>query len=162
MAGPQPRGRRVLLSSFALALVSARITAGCNSESAQTEADTDDSASGADLNSRVESLWEAQCTETCHEPGGIGVGTPEADLDLTVAASAERGAFSRQVPAMRLIEPGDPQASYLWHKVMNTHASVGGSGLPMPFGGEALTEEDLGLVSEWIIGLDALGEDDET
>jgi len=36
------------------------------------------------------------------------------------------------VPELNLIEPGDPEASYLWHKLCGTHLDVGGEGEAMP------------------------------
>lgn len=56
-----------------------------------------------------------------------------------------------QLPSMPWITPGDTEQSYLWHKVSDTHDSVGGSGQRMPIG-PALTEEQLGVLQRWIDG----------
>ncbi|MEC7985149.1 MAG: MopE-related protein, partial [Myxococcota bacterium] len=46
------------------------------------------------------------------------------------------------------IEPGDPDASYLWHKINGTQSSVGGSGGKMG----NLSSSQLSTVEDWIIG----------
>lgn len=49
------------------------------------------------------------------------------------------------------IEPGDPDASYLWHKIMGTQSSVtGGGGLTMPLSGELCVTEFQAIYG-WII-----------
>ncbi|MBW2264043.1 MAG: hypothetical protein JRG91_18935, partial [Deltaproteobacteria bacterium] len=48
------------------------------------------------------------------------------------------------------IEPGSTADSYLWHKVIGTQSSVGGSGSTMPVGG-SLTPHELDLIERWIV-----------
>jgi len=48
------------------------------------------------------------------------------------------------------VEPGDPDKSYLFHKLSGTQDSVAGSGLWMPAGGAKLSQEKLDLVAAWI------------
>lgn len=59
------------------------------------------------------------------------------------------GEPSSQLPAMMLVEPGDPAKSYLWHKLNDTQKSVGGKGKKMPPGG-LLKKDELALVMQWI------------
>lgn len=59
------------------------------------------------------------------------------------------GVASYQLPSMRLVEPGDAGQSYLWHKMDNTHKSVGGEGKKMPPGG-LLDPSEREIVQQWI------------
>ena len=49
-----------------------------------------------------------------------------------------------------LITPYDSSASYLWHKINGTQATVGGTGSQMPRGGPYLSAADLALIEAWI------------
>ena len=53
------------------------------------------------------------------------------------------------------IEPGDHQASYLWHKINGTHRvePANGSGQRMPRGGTPLTEEEITRLAGYIDAL---------
>lgn len=59
---------------------------------------------------------------------------------------------SQQVPGMDLVEPGDPDQSYLVHKVEGTHTGpgVGGCGGQMPLGGGSLDAWEITLIRDWI------------
>ncbi|MDC0674474.1 hypothetical protein [Nannocystis radixulma] len=59
------------------------------------------------------------------------------------------GVASDQLPSMQLVEPGDASNSYLWHKMDNTHKSVGGEGKKMPPGG-LLGQSEREIVQQWI------------
>lgn len=58
---------------------------------------------------------------------------------------------SQDVPRMDLIEPGAPADSYVWHKINNTQASVGGSGVRMPKNSPALNVQQKDLIEQWIL-----------
>jgi hypothetical protein len=103
----------------------------------------------------IQPIWDEHCTTACHEPGGAWVGF----LDLS------GNAYDRivdvqvlTVSSMVHIAPGDLEASYLWHKLEGTQATVmGGNGDKMPYpqpGMEAtvLTQEQLDTIQEWIEG----------
>ena len=57
---------------------------------------------------------------------------------------------STELPTMDRIEPGDPDNSYLVHKIQGTQASVGGTGERMPLGRPALTQEQIDIIRAWI------------
>ena len=57
---------------------------------------------------------------------------------------------SQELPSMDRVEPGDPDQSYLVHKIQGTHLAVGGSGLRMPRGQEPLSEDQINLIRAWI------------
>lgn len=56
---------------------------------------------------------------------------------------------SNQSPLLRVV-PGRPSQSYVWHKLVDTHLSVGGSGSRMP-NSLGLTQEELDVVRAWIL-----------
>jgi len=59
------------------------------------------------------------------------------------------GKASSKVPDMVLVEPGDPEASLLWHKLQGTQRQ--GKAMPLtPYGWKKLSPEDLELVRRWI------------
>ena len=60
------------------------------------------------------------------------------------------GVASDDVPSMSLVEPGDSENSYLWHKLNGTHQSVGGAGSQMPLSGSPLSAAELSVVETWI------------
>jgi hypothetical protein len=88
-------------------------------------------------------ILAANCS--CHRGGA-----PSAGLDLD-----DDAAFDSLVDApssaagLDYVEPDDPDASYLVHKLRGSHASVGGGGSRMPLGGE-LSSADLQTVEDWV------------
>ena len=52
--------------------------------------------------------------------------------------------------SMKRIAPGDPQNSYLLHKIQGTHLDVGGSGARMPFHQGPLPNKDISNFRAWI------------
>jgi hypothetical protein len=102
----------------------------------------------------IQPIWNAHCTTDCHEPGGAWVGF----LDMSDSAYDRIvGAPVLTVSGMNHIEPGDLEASYLWHKLQGTQLTVGGNGDKMPYpqpGMEptVLTPDQLDMIEEWIVG----------
>jgi hypothetical protein len=95
----------------------------------------------------IAQIIDDNCVAACHELGG------EYD-ELLLAPDPYGeivGGFSTQ-SSLRLIEPGDHQSSYLWHKVAGSHGSAGGSGARMPKGGPALSPGDIDDLANWIDG----------
>jgi len=56
---------------------------------------------------------------------------------------------SGQLGSMDRVEPGDPANSYLWNKLNDSHASVGGTGNSMPPSG-LLDADTLATIETWI------------
>ena len=50
---------------------------------------------------------------------------------------------------LKIVMPGYPNESYLFHKISGTHLQVGGSGTRMP-SVTPLSEANIGLISQWI------------
>lgn len=93
----------------------------------------------------IQWIWDIHCL-LCHIEGGYGTG-----LVLVDAWDQLVGVPSDQVPSMDLVEPGETQQSYLWHKLSGTFLQVGGSGQPMPYA-SALPPDQLAVVQAWIEG----------
>lgn len=100
----------------------------------------------------IQPIWDSYCVDVCHEAGGEW-----ALLDMTPgnAYDAIVEAVGNQNQLMNLVEPGDPDASYLWAKLNGTQVEAGGSGVDMPkarAGEEAgiLTTAELETIEAWI------------
>lgn len=118
----------------------------CDAEDPSTpEPEEEDGGDEAELSyaEDVEPILVASCS--CH------TGTnPSGGLDLS-----EGNGFDAIVDApaagadLDYVAPGDPQASYLLHKIDGTMADVGGGGVRMPMGGE-LAEAKVIVIEDWI------------
>lgn len=82
------------------------------------------------------------CT-TCHAGAAAPVGLR---LDEASSYAAIVNAPSVQVPALRLVRAGDPNASYLIQKLEGTAAV----GLRMPRNQPALPQETINVIRQWI------------
>ena len=98
----------------------------------------------------VQPIWDTRCVSQCHEPGGGGFLTTGLDLSPAVSYSQLVGVMSVGAPALSRVAAGDSEGSYLWHKVKNTQAEVGGGGGQMPVGG--LQPGDEATLKSWIDG----------
>jgi hypothetical protein len=102
---------------------------------------------GVTWSGRVSQILEANC-------GGCHGGTSPAEgLDL-VGDDAYDTLLeaSTQVPDLKLVEPGEPDQSYLWLK-LNGDDSIVGSQMPIdPLEGErTLTQPELDDINTWIV-----------
>jgi hypothetical protein len=57
---------------------------------------------------------------------------------------------SNELPTMDRVQPGQPDSSYLVHKIQGTHLQIGGSGERMPLGRSALSASEIALIRAWI------------
>jgi hypothetical protein len=101
----------------------------------------------------IQPILDEHCVEGCHEPDG------EWGFLLDMSGSAYDDlvdVMSPQLSAMNHVEPGDPESSYLWHKINGTQVNVGGSGLMMPkarpgMQSTVLTPEQFTAIEQWIL-----------
>ncbi len=49
-----------------------------------------------------------------------------------------------------LVKPGDPESSYLYHKLAGTHLEAGGSGHSMPYQRDLLPTKEMDTIEQWI------------
>lgn len=93
----------------------------------------------------LQPFFNQQCY-ACHlrgaEPGGLA-------LEPGVAYDELVGVESTQSDLLR-VAPGEPEASYLVHKLRGTHVEVGGEGVRMPQGGVEVSEVVLDAIVRWI------------
>ncbi len=101
------------------------------------------------LSADVQPILSANCTSSgCH--GGT---SPAQGMNLGSAAQTFSNTVnvpSNEAPNLDRVEPGQPDQSYLVHKIQGTQASVGGSGQRMPLGGAALSQADIDKIRAWI------------
>ncbi len=99
----------------------------------------------------VHPIFEAKCSGSfCH----IDMAT--ASLELTDVGSDQDliGIPSSLGTGAPLVEAGNPDGSYLWHRLVGTGASLGGVAARMPIGGApSLCEDEMAVIYEWISGL---------
>jgi len=94
--------------------------------------------------SEVEGVFARECV-MCHQPydakGELTLHPGGAWVNVVNVASSQMD--------MMLVKPGDPEQSYLYRKLTNTHTEAGGNGDAMPFDAN-LTAEQLEIVRGWI------------
>ena len=84
-------------------------------------------------------------TAACHE------GDPPAFFpQLDAGVARERLLEGSQQAPLAMIQPGDPDASYLVHRLRGDAGSVGGVGTPMPIGDVLLDEAEIQAIEGWI------------
>ncbi len=134
------------------------LLAACGDSSGESESESESGSGSAstgdvpvvDYATQIQPIWNAWCT--CHLQGGSGtMVAPTLTLNMEFSHQELVGTPSMAVPTMARIEPGEPDASYLWHKTHDTHLDVGGNGTEMP-PGQVLSAADLQLVEDWIRG----------
>ena len=100
------------------------------------------------LAQHVQPILSANCALSgCHAGGSPAMGQ---NLSAGQTFSATVNVPSGELPTMDRVEPGDPDVSYLVHKIQGTQASVGGSGSQMPLGGSPLTQAQIDTIRAWI------------
>lgn len=115
-----------------------------------TDGEETGTPSTVSYSAEIQDIWDASCVAGCHVQGGSGM--TSGGLVLTAPSHAELvGPMSIQATTMPIVTPGDPNNSYLWHKLNGTFQDVGGSGLSMPLGTK-LPQDQLDLVEDWILG----------
>jgi len=105
----------------------------------------------------IQPLWDANCVDSCHEPGGVWQST---DLSAAAAYDALVDADGIQTMALTdvsLVIAGDTVNSYLLNKLRGTQADVAGlaAGTRMPQGeGGAdvppMSDAEIELVELWV------------
>ena len=76
--------------------------------------------------------------------GDLPSGMDLSDVAASFASLVDVG--SLEVPALFRVDPGDPDNSYLIHKLEGTQAV----GVRMPAGGPLLPQETIDVIREWI------------
>lgn len=107
-----------------------------------------DTGGGATFAADVQPILTANCALSgCHAgtspQQGMNLAAGQAYLNIVSVQSME-------VPSLFRVAPGQPDSSYLVHKIQGTQASVGGGGSQMPLGGAPLSQEQIDTIRAWI------------
>lgn len=101
--------------------------------------------------SDIQPIFTANCAFAgCH--GNTNTQPTGKPMELTAGQAYANivSVSAFELAAMNRIEPGDPDDSYLIHKIQGTQASVGGSGSQMPLGGTPLDAATIQLIRMWV------------
>jgi len=95
----------------------------------------------------VQPILDENCAK-CHgakkQKAGLDLSAPKAYASIVQVPS-------KQIPALMLVKPGDPDQSYVYQKL--AHTAKEGSGMPKAlFGSKKLSEADMNVVKTWIQG----------
>lgn len=96
----------------------------------------------------VQPIFTASCaTGFCH----VG-DNPSAGMNLSagVAYASIVNVPANELVTMSRIRPGQPDSSYLVHKIQGTHLSVGGIRARMPVGGPYLSDQEVARIRDWV------------
>lgn len=119
--------------------------AGNSTTSAPVAVTIDNTAPAVTLTQLQSSIFTPRCA-SCHTGGGSSL---PASMNLS-SESATRaslvGVASVEVPSLQRVAPGDPDNSYLIHKLEGTQTS----GARMPLGGPFLDQATIDSVRAWI------------
>ena len=103
----------------------------------------------ATFSSLEASIFVPRCaTSACHSGSPPANGVP-VSLDAGQGWSQLVGVPAVGAPGIAVVEPGDPQASYLVYKLRASGAEVGGTDALMPPDGQ-LDEAEILAVEAWI------------
>jgi OmcA/MtrC family decaheme c-type cytochrome len=102
----------------------------------------------ASFSSIAQNILVPRCASAACHGGNPPAAFPR--LDAEGAYDAIVGVDSQQASGVKLVQPFDPGASYLYLKLTGEAASVGGIATLMPTGDAALDASDLAAVEAWI------------
>lgn len=92
----------------------------------------------------VAPIFTQRCV-MCHIAGAA-----QGGLDLYSNLWAATVSVKSTESSLNLVEPGDPQKSYLYLKLTGEQLTAGGSGAQMPFQAGQLDAAQLELIRSWI------------
>lgn len=119
-------------------------TAGCNSGSGTTTT-TSGSPSQVSYSRDIQPIFNNNCI-VCHQITG------QAGLALEPSKSYAQlvGVQSTQAAGRLRVKAGEPAQSYLLDKLNGTQVQAGGTGVRMPQGLPALSQNQVNLIKTWI------------
>ncbi len=102
------------------------------------------SADFISFNAEVLPVLNRHCV-MCHLPGA-----EQAELSLYPDAWSQLVGIPSSQSALSRVEPGSPDKSYLYLKLVGTQETEGGSGLQMPFQQGSLAPAQIEAIRLWI------------
>ena len=122
-------------------------------DDADGDSDCDDSDCASDPVCSSSFSYSADIYPIFQASGCVGChSTQFSNLNTLLSVQAGDYNSSSSGANMPWLTPGDPNLSYLYHKVEGTHASVGGSGSQMPKNQPALSSSTILEIGTWIDG----------
>ena len=99
------------------------------------------------LASHVQPILSTSCALSgCHAGA-----SPQEGMNLSSGLMhSNTGNVPSNESSLDRIEPGQPDQSYLVHKIQGTQGTVGGSGVRMPFGGAPLSQANIDIIRAWV------------
>lgn len=149
---PIQRGSRPFLRAFCVLFSALVLASGFNPRS--TRAQEEPTPSPQELEQEVESTFAQSCALSgCHTAPA-----PQQGMNLSAGQfyASTVGEASRGRPELQRVHPGQPDSSYLVHKIEG-RSSI--QGQRMPLGAEPLSEEEISTIKEWIRTLEAVDEE---
>lgn len=134
-----------------LALIGAILLAGCGEEGITLPEPPE--GGPPTLSGDVQPILDRNCAFSgCHAPTIVEPEAKPMNLAEGSARASTVNVAALQLPSMDRIEPGQPDRSYLVHKIQGTHLSVGGSGAAMPQEGDLppLSPGEIETIRDWI------------
>jgi hypothetical protein len=98
----------------------------------------------------IQPILSGSCAfSNCHGTNANPGGRP---MVLTTGQSYANmvGVFAVELTTMQRIRAGEPDNSYLIHKIQGTHRGIGGSGERMPLSGSPLSQTQINLFRSWV------------
>jgi mono/diheme cytochrome c family protein len=138
VTNPRPYAILGLAAVVLAVLVSVGLAGGDEDEPA-------DLGEPVSLSAQVQPFLNFQCV-ACHLTGAESGG-----LNLEPGKTRDELLEESDGAPIPRVTPGDPEASYIVHKLRGTHLEVGGSGSLMPQGATSVSEELLALVERWVL-----------
>ncbi len=100
------------------------------------------------LSADVQPILTASCAVSGCHTGSSPAQSMSLSAGQTFANTVNRAAL--EAPNLARVCPGNPDESYLVHKVQGTQGTVGGSGARMPLGGQPLSQPQINTIRAWI------------
>jgi hypothetical protein len=101
--------------------------------------------------SDIQPVFTGNCALSgCH--AGANPNPPEKPMSLEMGNAYDNivNVSAGQLPSMDRVEPGQPDDSYLVHKIQGTQGTVGGSGVQMPATGGPLPDATIDMIRQWV------------
>lgn len=95
---------------------------------------------------KVQSLFNSKCI-TCHNSEDLAAGM---SLESGMSYRSLVNVASGEDPTLKRIEPNNPEASYLYRKIMRDAANLPFKEEGMPLDDDKLSDEEIGIIRDWI------------
>lgn len=99
-----------------------------------------------DIFQKAQSLFNSKCI-TCHNSEDLAAGM---SLEPGMSYRNLVNVSSGEDPALKRIEPSNPEASYLYRKIMRDQAQLPYKEEGMPLDDDKLSDEEIGIIRDWV------------